>query len=550
MATSATQLRTALIAKADILVQLACIWEWLHFYFHSDLLKCVCTDEQGRFETTIWYPCGGDKPDIYFKAVQCIDCALHIIYNPGVACHTYWNYKCDSEVVLVVTDPAAVTCVPQPSVELPEDITTWVMPYAVGGTPLNQIKSSGLTDYGGTVDAPFGSLEDKRLGLRHGYSSAIPTAGLYYYRWRYKKDSETDWHDFSETVVRHYVKELPGELPTYPVCTLGPKALDGKHLYRFKPHDPSDCGDFIPGGHNYWPTDDWFADIYSGFLDTYGLPEGVNDSAGKYNIKLEVYDNNGNRVAPGPGTFRFIVPTGVAADGVTIETREANPVEIEDDGFVFDLHIDNRECDAIIDAPTIDGVGADLECGFLRYMPGDQVHIAFHAQHPANFATFHFWIKRSANPISDVSGEVAALAAGVYSGDGNGNFDKSLNPSEFPDFPFGAVVPAKTKIEIIGMLIGTHRKGVYFGDKCRYLKLSNGREVLFDSDRTGLYVAHGMNNYPFHAENYERAATLFPTPLVFGPGDELIVNLSVGGVALAADAGLICLIEKVTALEG
>jgi hypothetical protein len=120
--------------------------------------------------------------------------------------------------------------------------------------------------------------------------------------------------------------------------------------------------------------------------------------------------------------------------------------------------------------------------------------------------------------------------------DGSGNFDKSLNPSEFPDFPFGAVVPAKTQIEIIGMLIGTHRKGVYFGDKCRYLKLSKGREVLFDSDRTGFYCAHGMNDYPFHAENY--------------PGDELIVNLSVGGVALAADGGLICLIEKVTSLEG
>lgn len=431
MATSATQLRTALIAKADVLVKFACIWEWLHCYFHTDLLKCVCTDEQGRFETTIGYLCDGDKPDIYFKAVQCIDCAPHTIYNPGVACHTYWNYKCGSEVVLVVTDPAAITCVPPDPVELPPGVTAWVMPYAVGGIPLNRIKPSGLTDYESMVDAPFGSPEDTRLGLRHGYSSAIPAAGLYYYRWCYKKDDETAWHDFSESVVRHYVKELSGELPTYPVCTLGPKALDGKHLYRFKPNDPSDCGDFIPGGHNYWPTDDWFADIYSGFLDTYGLPEGVNDSAGKYNIKLEVYDNDGNRVTPGPGTFQFIVPIGKAADGVTIETREANtdpmagPVEIEDDGFVFNLHIDNRECDAVIDAPTIDGVGADLECGFLRYMLlGDQVYIAFHAQHPSNFATFHFWIERSANPISDVSGEVAAAAAGVYTGDGNGNFDE------------------------------------------------------------------------------------------------------------------------------
>ncbi len=134
--------------------------------------------------------------------------------------------------------------------------------------------------------------------------------------------------------------------------------------------------------------------------------------------------------------------------------------------------------------------------------------------------------------------------------DSDGNIDKSLNPSEFPDFPFGSVVPAKTQIEIIGMLIGTHRKGVYFGDKCRYLKISKGREVLFDTDRTGFYVTHGMNNYPFHAENYERPARLFPEPLIFGPGDELIINLSVGGVALAADGGLICLIEKVTALGG
>ena len=134
--------------------------------------------------------------------------------------------------------------------------------------------------------------------------------------------------------------------------------------------------------------------------------------------------------------------------------------------------------------------------------------------------------------------------------DGNGNFDKCLNPAEFPDFPFGAVVPSNTQIDILGVLIGTHRKGVYFGDKCRYLKFSKGRKVLFDEDRTGFYCAHGMNNYPFHAENYERIVNLFPAPLVFGPGDELIINLSVGGVALAADGGLICLIQKVISLEG
>lgn len=132
---------------------------------------------------------------------------------------------------------------------------------------------------------------------------------------------------------------------------------------------------------------------------------------------------------------------------------------------------------------------------------------------------------------------------------GNGDFDKCLTPAEFPDFPFGDIVPAKTQIEVVGLLIGTHRKGVYFGDKLRYLKFSKGREVLFDEDRTGFYCAHGMNYFPFHAEFYERICVLFPEPLVFGPGDELVLNMSVGGVALAADGGLICLIEKVIKLE-
>jgi len=133
--------------------------------------------------------------------------------------------------------------------------------------------------------------------------------------------------------------------------------------------------------------------------------------------------------------------------------------------------------------------------------------------------------------------------------DSNGDFNKCLTPAEFPDFPFGEVVPAKHQIEILGMLVGTHRKGVYFGDKLRYLKFMKGREVLFDEDRTGFYVAHGMNNFPFHAEFYERRCQLFPEPLVFGPGDELILNMSIGGVALATDGGLLCLIERITKLE-
>ena len=181
---------------------------------------------------------------------------------------------------------------------------------------------------------------------------------------------------------------------------------------------------------------------------------------------------------------------------------------------------------------TLDIAGAATRNARIIYEVHDVADITDELQGATNGLEYLFW------NYGTNSAEIAL--------NGNGDFDKCLTPSEFPDFPFGDIVPAKTQIEIVGLLIGTHRKGVYFGDKLRYLKFSKGREVLFDEDRTGFYCAHGMNHFPFHAEFYERQSVLFPTPLVFGPGDELVLNMSVGGVALAADGGLICLIEKVT----
>lgn len=78
-AASASQLRNVLVAKAEMLSAFICDLHWLWYWFHSNLIKCVCTDDEGRFETTIWYRCTGDKPDLYFKAVQCIGGTLHTL---------------------------------------------------------------------------------------------------------------------------------------------------------------------------------------------------------------------------------------------------------------------------------------------------------------------------------------------------------------------------------------------------------------------------------------------------------------------------------------
>jgi len=138
----------------------------------------------------------------------------------------------------------------------------------------------------------------------------------------------------------------------------------------------------------------------------------------------------------------------------------------------------------------------------------------------------------------------AAIPIGTY-----GLVNKSLTPKEFPDFPFGATVPPKHEVDLLAVMIGTHRKGAYFGDNIRYLKMTRDRKVYFDEDRAGLYVTHGMGNYPFHAEFYERIVNLFPEPLTFGAGDELTVELKAGAAELAADGSLICFVQRVRRVE-
>ena len=285
----------------------------------------------------------------------------------------------------------------------------------VGGTTLNHIKPTGLTDYRDSLstvmmnDAPFGG----RLGLRHGYDRRIPTPQMTYYRWLYRRQAETAWHEFTETVAVHYVKER-GTVRTFPVYVLGPKGVNGRNLYEFRPDDPP----AEAGATTYWPTTDWFADIYSGFLNSAALADG------EYLIKLEVFDADGNQARPEDVPFSFIVPTGTTADG-TVTTR--TPTALDDGGFAFALHIDNRPCRAVIDPPMIGTSIVTGPCGFLLYGAKSQrVKTAFHATHPANFATFLFHIVRGTTPVTRVAADVTAPSPDGYTGDRNGNFRREF----------------------------------------------------------------------------------------------------------------------------
>ena len=50
-----------------------------------------------------------------------------------------------------------------------------------------------------------------------------------------------------------------------------------------------------------------------------------------------------------------------------------------------------------------DGVAASDNCGFLRYGPGDLVHLQFHASHPNDRAVFAFGVVRGSNGLAAAS---------------------------------------------------------------------------------------------------------------------------------------------------
>lgn len=458
---SVIQLRQELVNLADIIRPYLCLWPWLHpFFYRIDCLSPINVDEDGRFETTIFYWCFGDKPDLYFTVEQLQGGVWQTIYKPSIPCHTYWNYACGSEVVINITDPSAIACVPDDPTEPPSGVVTWIMPFAVGGTkiwgtppsaaaePAGWVKSDGKTDYTDSisglsfVNAPFGGS----LGFRHSYSSNIngdaagPTKinNIQYYRWSYRKAASGQWKQMDIPVFKYYVKQKPAQLPSFPVYKLGPNTVGANtNLFQFRPSAPPLPDPTDPTGTiTEWPTDSSLGDIYSAFLNSLALSPSVAGAAGQYQIKLEIFDTAGNLVIPGAGTFQFILPTGVAGDG-TIYTRSVQPSELDVDagGFVFNLHIDNNSCTATIDPPKIAGTAAADVCGFLRYDPATPtpVTVSFHARHPNNFAEFSFQIVRGATDlvVARASGqEVDAGIAGPYKGDEVGNFTNNFNCSD------------------------------------------------------------------------------------------------------------------------
>lgn len=117
------------------------------------------------------------------------------------------------------------------------------------------------------------------------------------------------------------------------------------------------------------------------------------------------------------------------------------------------------------------------------------------------------------------------------------------NPAEFPDFPFGKIVPANRNIELHGILASDVMPGTWTPSNRTYtvyLKFMQDKVFLFDEDRNGLLYrsAAGIPHMtlPTVAEgtcvggNYSdvdlKYPFMFEPPLIFPQGEELTIAWS------------------------
>lgn len=429
------RLRDTLIESLPRLQFLLCRLPWWQRWvrYTKQCLWTAEVDEQGRFSTTITYPCFGDKPDLYFQVEQWRDMAWHVIYKPPMCGNIYWNYNCGQTVTLVITDPSAEVCIPDEPVDLPEDVDLWVMPYAVGNSPIwgdnamgsapnGWVRTDGTMNYNiggfGTItNAPFGGT----IGFQMNHDAVLPIPQMKYYRWSYRKQGASQWTSMNVTITRRYVKEEPSSDISFPAYVLGPKTVNGTpNLFEFRPHNPPAPDASDPAGTvTYWPVNAFFGDIYAAILNTNTLPPNVASAAGVYDIKLEVFNENGQLVAPNT-VFDFVVPE--SRTSTNIITREAENTELDVTGFVFHLHIDNNNTHAGITPVRIGSVAQADKCGFLYYDIGDQVTIRFNAEHPNDHAFFNFYVKRGSSNLSITSArdDVGTTPVGAYNLVGGG----------------------------------------------------------------------------------------------------------------------------------
>jgi hypothetical protein len=400
--TSNMEFRGQLEAYRADLIHLFCFY-W-PFWVRTHKVCQTVTNCEGKFTCCFhhswWNP---DIPDLWFRVRQTISGVDTVIYERyPVSCHTWWDYQCGTEVKLYVTNAAARTCCNEPPVIASGN---WVILEAIGATSPRTIRgSSNDASTGVAMDghdkgltrsnAPFGGLVRPRLRFK----DTLRPMGITHYRvsWAAAGTNPLNdnlWHYMDSPVARHYIHDVGGH-PVYSAYSLGPTTVGlTPYCLEIPPSAP-------PSGDWAFPPAYEKDDLTSAYFETtVPIPAA---SAGKYDIRVQLYNSAGNLVDIGLAGITYYVPALDDLSG-TIYTDPAGPIGmVHGNCLVMTLHIDNNVCTAIIGPPEISGVGADPYCGGLNYSStSSNVSMPFQASHPNGFATYSFSVYRGHANLRD-----------------------------------------------------------------------------------------------------------------------------------------------------
>lgn len=423
---SGTALKSAILANKVVLSPFWCFLIPDEAFCWHELGEATIQSD-GSFSATICFWCPQDFPDLYFEVVQNFG-VEHEIYDPQIACSTYYNYGGSKSVDIVVTDPTAVAC-GQTGGDLGFDyievlgITDFDLQFIDGvNTPFTAGTGLTSTSLPGPKVLPWGGT----LAMNMKFA---PTMFGKYYRWSYKFDGDPDFTQISAPVVHPY-QQLISVFPLIFLKvpeTLGPFTVGSQtNLYKV----PNPGLDWV-SVDNYYDLFFTFFDSTGGITDPIGYNpadhDGVsNRKSGMCTLMLEVFDGAGNFIpcnnpvgvrtegdqpgdAPPPGSFSFLMPhLNAFSPAPTGNTTDHGRL-------IFRIRVDNNNTVAKLPGVSDPLGGADT-CGFLHFNnAADNVEIDYVARHPNSFLTWSLSVVRG-------------LGCGAAGTSGTGNSPALLPP--------------------------------------------------------------------------------------------------------------------------
>jgi hypothetical protein len=458
----AQELRELLQDNWKLVGMLLCQLHEKIWRLRCDEVAVVTTDNQGRFETRLYYPCLGDQPDYYFWVEYEFEAGFETVYHPSMACTTKWDYPCGSEVILPISDPRIPGCTAFP--DLPG---CQVVVLSIGNdVAIRQIQTSaaGTDREGLTTDGkPFGGILEPRVDFSR---TALREKGVRFYRWSYRRLSGPDgaslvapdasvpvsdfWTPIDGDVYRHWKSGT-----SYPSYLVGPLPVDGdgrtgpeENLFEIHPAYYPGYPDAPPAEDASWVALNPHIDLADAYFETVSLagspesgptetgPAPDDLAAGRYELKLELFDEAGElvdwqdkeidlRIMEADAPFGTDDYNTVAAPPYNRYTKEGMTGLW---GFQMVVRVDNNHCYAEV-LPVGGDVEPDPDCGFHIYDPGDDVGLRFIARHPNHFASFSFNTNRATGPnlpIAQTSGITGESATNGYAQVGDFGYEKSI----------------------------------------------------------------------------------------------------------------------------